>query len=98
MRNLINLSLEKGIVPDRFKTSIIIPVPKIPNTNLPHEMCTINMLPFCKKHLELVIYSQILEYVKCNNLVCTYQSRFRDNHSCETTLQCIISDWKEDIN
>lgn len=98
LRNLINLSLEKGTVPDRFKTSVIISVPKVPNTNLAQEMRPINMLPFCEKLLELTVYDQMLEYIKDNNLLCTYQSGFRDKHSCETALQCVISDWKDDIN
>lgn len=96
--NLINTSLERGVVPDKFKTSIIVSVPKVPNSNLAEDMRPINMLPVCEKVLELVVYDQMLTYIKNNNILYEHQSGFRDKHSCETALQCVIADWKEDLN
>ena len=92
--NVINLSLEKGVMPECYKTSIVVPIPKVPNTNLAEQLRPVNMLPFCEKILELVVYNQIIDYVNSNNILCTYQSGFRGKHSCETALQLVISEWK----
>ncbi|KAJ8979990.1 hypothetical protein NQ317_016653 [Molorchus minor] len=62
------------------------------------EFRPINMLPAFEKILEKVVYLQILEYVTKNQLICNYQSGFRENHSCESALQCVINDWKESLD
>lgn len=96
--NLINLSLSKGQVPTMFKTSLIVPIPKINNTNLAEELRPVNMLPFCNKILELAVYNQIIQYINNNNILSPYQSGFREHHSCESTLQLVMSDIKEALD
>lgn len=93
--NLINLSLEKGVMPECYKNSIVVPIPKIPNTNLAEQLRPVNMLPFCEKILELAVYNQVINYINSNNILCTYQSGFRGKHSCETALQLVTSEWKQ---
>lgn len=93
--NLINLSLSTGRVPQSFKISLIVPIPKVINTNLAEQLRPVNMLPFCEKVLELAVYNQITSFINDNNIICSYQSGFREFHSCESALQLIISEFKK---
>lgn len=88
------MSLEKGLVPKQFKISTIVPVPKVPNTNKLDQLRPINMLPFCEKVLEIVVYNQLIKFITSNNILYNYQSGFRNSHSCETALQLVVSDMK----
>lgn len=93
--NIINSSLLSGEIPDLLKTSTIALLRKVSGTIKPEEFRPINMLPAFEKILEKVVYLQIKEYVSENRLMCEYQSGFRENHSCESAIQCSINDWKE---
>ena len=39
----------------------------------------------------------MLEHIENQNIIITYQSGFRPNHSCETSINYVISDWKHEI-
>ena len=53
------------------------------------------MLAAIEKILEKVVYVKILQFVIENNLICKFQSGFREKHSCESALQYVINEWKE---
>lgn len=96
--HFINISLQYGKFPSELKTSILVPIPKIPNTNNSWEFRPINTLPCIEKILELVVYNQLLKYLTTNNLLISNQSGFRPNHSCESSLQLTITNWKKSID
>ena len=95
---IINQSLQEGVFPDCLKTSTIIPVPKVANTIKCEEFRPINMLPTWEKVLEKIVYKQLKEYVEKNSIIIEEQSGFREKHSCETALNLVISDWKDDVD
>ncbi|RWS02969.1 endonuclease-reverse transcriptase-like protein, partial [Dinothrombium tinctorium] len=67
--NIINQSITTGIFPSKWKTSIVLPVPKVKNSNKHCDFRPINMLPVCEKVLEIVVYQQIEEYFTKHNLL-----------------------------
>lgn len=91
---LINISLQTGEFPADWKNSLITPIQKVQNTIKANEFRPINVLPTFEKILETVVYKQLIKYVEKNNILVTEQSGFRESHSCETTLQNVLNEWK----
>lgn len=90
--SLVNKSLEVGKFPDDWKTSIIVPIPKISKPKKVSEFRPINILPMYEKILEIVVKEQIEKYLENNNGA--PESGFRKFNSCETAIQASINDWK----
>lgn len=66
---VINDSLNKGICPEGWKTSTIIPIPKIEKPKKASEYRPINILPIYEKVLELVVKEQIEMYLQNNDII-----------------------------
>lgn len=96
--DVINASLESGIFPSAWKTSVIIPVPKVANTVLCEEFRPINTVPPYEKVLEIAVKNQLLTYCDTNKLIVPNQSGFRKDHSCETVLINICDIWLKAID
>lgn len=92
--DIINKSLSEGCFPEEWKTSTVIPIPKIGKPKKASEYRPINMLPIYEKVLEIVIKKQIEGYLENNNIITEHQSGFRKNYSCETAIQVVIDEWK----
>lgn len=58
----------------------------------------VNILPIYEKILEIVIKEQLDKHLEKHNIMVQEQSGFRKSHSCETSLQNLISSWKESID
>lgn len=97
LTNIINHSLKSGVYPDEWKKSTVIPIPKIKNTNIANNFRPINTLPNDEKVIEKVVKNQLVDYIEKNDLISQNQSAFRKNHSCETTINYLINDWKKSI-
>lgn len=82
---MFNSILTKSIFPTAWKAAKIIPVPK-PNK----DFRPIAILPFLSKALENIMYSQMNEYIKENELLSHKQSGFRQNRSCITALTDVV--------
>lgn len=52
-------------------------------------------MPNDEKIIEKIVKNQLVQYIEDNNLISPYQSAFRSNYSCETTLNLVIDDWKK---
>lgn len=91
--NIFNESLKKGVFPDCWKNSTIVPVPKIPRSIKCSDFRPINQLPLPEKLLEIVVKEQLMEYINSNDILIHQQSGFRKNHSCETALNLVVADW-----
>jgi exonuclease III len=98
LTEIINESIITGTVPEKWKVSTVIPIPKVPKTNKSEEFRPINMLPVYEKILECVVKQQLLEFIEQNNILCDGQSGFRKRHSCETALNLIVAGWKEKLD
>lgn len=90
--SIVNTSLSEGVVRDEWKISNVTPIPKIKNTA--NEFRPINTLPTDAKIIEKVVKTQLIEYIEDNNLLSPNQSAYRKNHSCESTINYALNDWK----
>lgn len=98
MKTLINEIILNGILPDEWKISTVTPIPKIKNTNKADTFRPINAMECDEKFLETIVKSQLVEYIENNKLLAKNQSAFRKNHSCETALTYVISDWRDSLS
>jgi hypothetical protein len=93
--NIVNNSVRTGQFPGDWKTSMVIPVPKVSTPKLPADFRPINMLPIYEKILEIVVHKQLLSYFENNNIFYEFQSGFRKGMSTETAVQYLVSKWKK---
>ncbi|XP_076298596.1 uncharacterized protein LOC143217836 [Lasioglossum baleicum] len=97
---------EEGITSDilrtafsaiEWKTSTIIPIPKVDKPKRASDYRPINILPIYEKVLEIIVKKHIDDYWESNNILTEHQSGFRKNYSCETAIQTVIDEWKLSI-
>lgn len=93
---IINETFTKGIFPE-WKCSTVVPVEKVSGTIEAEEFRPINCMPTYEKVIEIIVKSQLDEYLEMNNIIVGQQSGFRKNHSCETALNRVINDWKSSL-
>lgn len=93
--NIINKSLDTGVFPENWKTSMVTPIEKIANTNKCEEFRPINTLKICEKIIEKIVKQQLEEYLEKNTILSKYQSGFRKTFSCETAVNYVINRWKK---
>ena len=88
LTNIINSSLDSGIVPKRFKEAVI--TPSLKNTSLDAEELKsyrpISNICFPAKVMEKIVAAQITEHMTRNGLHDPLQSAYRKKASTETAL------------
>ena len=93
--NIINSSLNEGIVPVKLKVTTINLIAKIKNTSIGSEFRPLNVPLVMDKVLECAVYEQILHHFEDNKIFYENQSGFRSKHSCKTAIQAVITNWRE---
>ena len=92
--NIVNSSIETGIVPQQLKKVHVAPILK--NSKLDKNKLSnyrpVSNLPFISKVVEKVVAGQLNDYLTSNNLLELAQSAYRNHHSTETTLLCVQND------
>ena len=83
---IINTSIVTNVFPKSWKHSIIIPIHKSGDIEVPTNFRPINLLPILSKILEKVISTQLTMYLENNNLVNESQYAYRNNRSTEQSL------------
>ena len=92
--DIINTSIQTGLVPDSFKTAIVRPLLKKHNLD-PNDLKNyrpVSNLSFLSKLLEKVVLNQLNLHLSSNNLLLPFQSAYRQHHSTETALLHILND------
>jgi hypothetical protein len=89
--HIINLSLDTGVFPDKFKSSSVIPLLK--KYNLDKEDLSnyrpISHLSFLSKLTERVVKNRLTQHLSINNLLNSFQSAYTKHHSTESTLLAV---------
>ena len=91
---IINKSLESGVVPSTLKSSRIVPLLKkatLDPDNL-QSYRPISNLPLLAKVLERIVTKQLQGYLEDHNLGASMQSAYRRYHSTETALLRVNND------
>ena len=74
---IINLSLQKGIFPDKLKIAKVIPVFKADNPSLLVNYRPISLLPNFSKYFEKVMHNRLTEFGEQYNILYRCQFGFR---------------------
>ena len=97
--HLVNSSLDQGAFCDIWKEALVKPLIKkkllgMQNSNYR----PVSNLSFISKIIEKVTLEQFNTHCQENSLVPEYQSAYRKNHSCETSLVKLVNDilWNMD--
>jgi hypothetical protein len=96
--DIINQSFDVAVFPSAFKTSTVIPIQKVPKTIKSEEFRLINMLSVYEKAIECIVKEQLSAFFEENNVLIEQQSGFRKSHSSETSLNLVLTQWKEEID
>jgi hypothetical protein len=87
---IINQSIRSGIVPNSLKIAKITPVHKKDDAHLVTNYRPISLLPALSKVFEKVVYDQLFDYLKTNNLFDNGQYGFRNGHSTEHAVLEVV--------
>ena len=99
LTRMVNLSLESGVFPDKWKIADVRPVLKKPGlepvfTNLR----PISNLAFTSKLTERAVFNQTHNHLSAADLYPKFQSAYRVNHSTETALLRVKHDLLMNMN
>nr|CAI5854689.1 unnamed protein product [Callosobruchus analis] len=91
--HIVNYSLEKGTVPQIWKSATVIPLPKTDNPESLNDYRPISILPVLSKILERIVYKQIVKHINRHSILPSTQSGFRSGHSTTSTLADVCDDY-----
>ena len=82
--NIINLSLNTRIFPDRMKVAKATPIFKKGEKSIISNYIPISVLPCFSKILERIMYNRLYDYFTANSILFNKQFGFRAGHSTES--------------
>lgn len=96
--SIFNYSIKHNVYPDRWKDSIVVPIPKIAKPSCSADYRPISLLCMLSKIFEKLLHGQIMHYLCSNNLLDPFQSGFRPGYSTQGALLKIADDIKLGIS
>ena len=90
---IVNQSIMQGEFPSEWKQAAVTPVLKKGNPQLLNNYRPVSCLPAASKVLEIVVCSQLSDYLESNKLLPDNQHGFRPKRSTMTAWQEIQLDW-----
>ena len=94
LTEVINSSLETGIVPERWKVARVIPLFKSGKENDINNYRPISLLPVFSKILEKSVKKQIMGYLE-NNILCPEQFGFRSRMETQHAIMNFCKNMEE---
>ena len=95
---IFNTSVVTGVMPTAWKHSIIVPIFKSGDADVPSNYRPISLLPILSKILEKIITSQLTQYLESQQLLSNTQHGFRRSLSTETALQTLTNKLFDNID
>jgi hypothetical protein len=96
--SIINNCINAGIFPDQLKDAYVLPIHKGADKSDLNNYRPISILPTISKIFERHITNQLKSYLDKHELLHSYQSGFRQNHSCQTSLIRLVDSWLQYID
>jgi hypothetical protein len=97
---LVNSSLESGLMPMTFKRAVVKPLLK--KSGLDEDTLKnyrpVSNLPFMSKLIEKAVFKRLSAHVSDNALYEPFQSAYRQRHSTETALLCVLNNIREAVD
>ena len=95
LTTIINKSIEEGEFPASWKEAVVTPVLKKGSPQSLNNYRPVSCLPAASKVLEIVVCTQLSEYLEKNDLLPKNQHGFRPKRSTMSAWQEIQLDWAE---
>ena len=86
LMNIVNLSINSGIVPDELKIARVLPLFKSGDNRVFSNYRPISVLPVFSKIFEKVVYNRLFDYFNKFNVLSQNQYGFRKGHSTSLAL------------
>ena len=94
--NLFKFSLSNSMIPDKWKTAIIIMIPKPGKDKT--DLKSFRPISLLSKLLEKIINTRLTSILESNKLISIHQSGFRKNRSTKDHILRLIQDIKSNFN
>ena len=95
---LFNKSIQSGVVPDEWKLSSVVPIPKAKEMNQPSNYMPISLLSILSKLLEKHMYKLILKHVESSTPLALQQWGFRSGRSTVSALLDVTHNWSQTLD
>ena len=86
MTFIFNLSLARGVFPDRFKYAIVQPIHKKGDKSIMTNYRPISLLTSCSKILETIMFNRPYQYPQTNEILALEQFGFRKESNIENAV------------
>ena len=93
MTFIFNATLELQIVPNQWKSSVVVPIFKKGDRRIPNNYRPISLTSCFSRIFETVIHGRILQHLESNSLISLSQYGFLPNRSSATQLISCFDDW-----
>ena len=91
LTSIFNKSFTTGIIPDKFKISLVAPVYKNEDQCLFSNYRPVTVLPCFSKILEKIVYKRLINFIQKYDILYNKQFGFRKNHSTETAIIDLVA-------
>lgn len=90
--HIINFCIETSTFPECWKTSYVLPFPKVSSPSELKQLRPISILPTLSKVIEKVLEAQVREHATRCQILPALQSGYRKDYSCTTALLKVTDD------
>jgi hypothetical protein len=88
---IINMSFREAFVPAALKHAVVTCIYKDGDRDSVKNYRPISVLPLIAKILESIVYKQLSNFLNTREVLYSYQSGYRAEHSCESALNELIA-------
>ena len=93
LASLFEASLDQGVLPDTWKTALVVPIHKKGNKQTPGNYRPISLTSIPCKIMESLIRDELMEFLTLTDQLSRHQHGFRPRRSCSSQLLEVLEDW-----
>ena len=93
LASLFRASLDQGILPETWKTAMVVPVHKKGSKQTPGNYRPISLTSIPCKIMESLIRDELMEFLSLTGQLSRHQHGFRPRRSCSSQLLEVLEDW-----